>query len=153
MTDYELLKAIHVLFAVVWVGGAATIQILATRLSNANEPARMAAFAKDIEFVGMRVFMPSSIVVLIAGIWMVATSGPDFTDLWIILGLIGIAFSATVGAAFLGPESGRIGKLIEERGPEDGEVTARLERIFLVSRVELVILLLVVIDMVVKPGA
>ena len=148
-----MLKTIHVLFAVIWVGGAATTQILATRLSTANEPARMAAFAKDIEFVGTRVFMPSSIVVLGAGIWMVATSGWNFTDLWIILGLVGIAFSAIVGAAFLGPESGRIGRLIESRGPEDGEVVARMKRIFTVSRVELVILLLVVINMVVKPGA
>ena len=152
MTRYELLKTIHVLFAVIWVGGAATTQVLATRLSRANEPGRMAAFAKDIEFVGTRVFMPASLIVLAAGIWMVADSGWNFTDLWIVFGLIGIAFSATVGAAFLGPESGRIGRLIETKGPEDAEVTARLNRIFLVSRVELVILLLIVVNMVVKPG-
>lgn len=153
MTKYELLKTIHVLFAVIWVGGAATVQVLATRLSRANEPGRLAAFAKDIEFVGTRVFTPSSVVVLAAGIWMVAISGWDFIDLWIVFGLIGIAFSATVGAAFLGPESGRIGRLIEAKGPEDTEVTARLNRIFLVSRVELVVLLLIVINMVVKPGS
>jgi uncharacterized membrane protein len=153
MTKYELLKTIHVLFAVIWVGGAATTQVFATRLSRANEPARMAAFAKDIEFVGTRVYTPASVIVLAAGIWMVADSGWDFTDLWIVFGLIGIAFSATVGAAFLGPESGRIGRLIEAKGPEDAEVTSRLNRIFLVSRVELVILLLIVVNMVVKPGA
>ena len=153
MTTYELLKTIHVLFAVIWVGGAATTQILATRLSKANEPGRMAAFAKEIEFVGTRVFMPASVIVLAAGIWMVAISGWNFTDLWIVLGLVGIAFSATVGATFLGPESGRIGRLIEAKGPEDTEVTARLNRIFLVSRVELVVLLLIVINMVVKPGS
>ena len=153
MTRYELLKTIHVFFAVIWVGGAATTQILATRLSRAKEPVRLAAFAKDIEFVGTRVFTPASVLVLAAGIWMVAISGWNFTDLWIILGLIGIAFSATVGATFLGPESGRIGRLIEAKGPEDAEVTARLSRIFVVSRVELVILLLIVINMVVKPGA
>jgi hypothetical protein len=32
-------------------------------------------------------------------------------------------------------------------------VTARLNRIFLISRVELVILLLIVVNMVVKPGS
>ncbi|MDQ3954978.1 MAG: DUF2269 domain-containing protein [Actinomycetota bacterium] len=152
MRRYELLKTIHVFFAVIWVGGAATTQVLATRLSRANEPVRLAAFAKDVEFVGTRIFTPSSVVVLGAGIWMVAISGWNFTDLWIVLGLIGIAFSATVGAAFLGPESGRIGKLIEAKGPDDAEVTARLRRIFLVSRVELVVLLLIVINMVVRPG-
>jgi uncharacterized membrane protein len=153
MTKYELLKTIHVLFAVIWVGGAATTQILATRLSRANDPGRMAAFAKDIEFVGTRVFAPASVIVLGAGIWMVADSGWSFTDLWIVFGLAGIAFSATVGSAFLGPESGRIGRLIEAKGPADSEVTARLNRIFLISRVELVILLLIVVNMVVKPGA
>ncbi len=152
MSRNELLKTIHVFFAVIWVGGAATTQVLATRLSRANEPVRLAAFAKDVEFVGTRIFTPSSVVVLGAGIWMVAISGWNFTDLWIVLGLIGIAFSATVGAAFLGPESGRIGKLIEAKGPDDAEVTARLRRIFLVSRVELVVLLLIVINMVVRPG-
>lgn len=153
MTKYELLKTIHVFFAVIWVGGAATTQVLATRLSRANEPERLAGFAKDIEFVGTRVFTPASVIVLAAGIWMVAISGWNFTDLWIIFGLIGIALSATVGATFLGPESGRIGRLIEAKGPADTEVTDRLNRIFLVSRIELVVLLLIVINMVVKPGA
>ncbi len=152
MDLYETLKTIHVLAAVIWVGGAAALQVLATRLARANEPERLGAFGKDAEFVGMRVFMPASLVVLAAGIWMVVDSGWAFTDLWIILGLIGIAFSAIVGAAFLSPEAGRIGKLIEERGPADAEVISRLNRIFVVSRVELVILLLIVINMVVKPG-
>ncbi len=97
--------------------------------------------------------MPASIVVLAAGIWMVATSGWNFTDLWIILGLIGIAFSATVGAAFLGPESGRIGQLSAERGDDDPEVQRRINRIFLVSRVELVLLISVVLVMALKPFA
>lgn len=153
MSRYELLKTIHVFFAVIWVGGAATTQVLATRLARANEPARLAAFAKDIEFVGKRIFTPSSLLVLAAGIWMVVITGINFTDLWIIFGLVGIAFSATIGATFLGPESGRIGRLIEARGPEDSEVTGRIKRIFVVSRVELVVLLLIVINMVVKPGA
>ena len=61
MTTYELLETVHVFFAVIWVGGAATTQILATRLAKANEPGRMAAFARDAEFVGTRVFMPASV--------------------------------------------------------------------------------------------
>ena len=153
MDLYEFLKTIHVLFAVIWVGGAATTQILVSRLARANEPDRLAAFGKDIEVVGMRVFMPSSLIVLGAGIWMVIDAGWSFTDLWIIFGLVGIAFSAIVGATYLGPESGKIGKLIEERGPADAEVQSRMSRLFAVSRVELAILLLIVINMVIKPGA
>jgi uncharacterized membrane protein len=153
MDLYEFLKTIHVVGAVIWVGGATAFQVLATRLARADDPDRLAAFGHDAEFVGMRVFFPASMVVLAAGIWMVADSGWNFSDLWIVLGLVGIAFSAIVGATFLGPESGRLATLIEERGAADPEVASRRNRIFMVSRIELAVLLLVVVNMVIKPGA
>jgi hypothetical protein len=43
-------------------------------------------------------------------------------------------------------------KMVEERGPDDPEYRRRLARIFLVSRIELLLLILVVLDMTVKPG-
>ena len=61
-------------------------------------------------------------------------------------------FSFIVGAGYLGPESGRLSKLVEERGPEDPEYLRRVSRIFLVSRIELVLLILAVLDMTIKPG-
>ena len=60
--------------------------------------------------------------------------------------------SFIAGSAYLGPESGRLSKLVEERGPEDAEYQRRLSRIFFVSRIELVLLILVVLDMAIKPG-
>lgn len=42
--------------------------------------------------------------------------------------------------------------MVAERGPEDAEYQQRLRRIFLVSRIELLLLILVVLDMTVKPG-
>ena len=74
------------------------------------------------------------------------------TQLWVILGLLGIANSIVVGAVFLGPESGRIGRLWDERGANDPEVQRRIRRIFAISRNDLTVLLLVVVDMVVSRG-
>ena len=154
MDLFEGLKLLHVLAAVVWVGGAAASQMFALRTLSASDPTRMAAFAKDAEWVGMRVFMPASLVVLAMGIWMVLDR-PEiaFGDTWIILGLGGILFSALVGSLFLGPESGKIGKLIDAEGADNPEVQRRLKRIFLISRIELAVLLLVVVDMVVRTGS
>jgi hypothetical protein len=42
--------------------------------------------------------------------------------------------------------------MVDERGPEDAEYQRRVSRIFLVSRIELVLLVLAVLDMAVKPG-
>ena len=130
------------------------VQIYATRLIRANETVRVMVFAKDIERIGMSVFLPASILVLLLGIALVWYSPAwDLTQLWVILGLLGIANTIVVGAVFLGPESGRIGRLAEERGANDPEVQRRVRRIFAISRYDLTVLLLVVVDMVVKPGA
>jgi uncharacterized membrane protein len=150
----ETLKTVHVLAAVIWVGGAFTVQFFAIRATSSGDPAKLVEFGPNAEWVGKRIFTPASLLVLIMGIWM-TIERPEvaFGDEWIVIGLVGILFSAVVGSTFLGPESGRIGKLIEAKGPSDPDVARRMKRLFLVSRVELVILLLIVVDMVVRPGA
>ena len=48
VNTYNSLKFVHVLSAVVWVGGACTLQAFAIRISGSGEGTRMAAFAKDL---------------------------------------------------------------------------------------------------------
>jgi uncharacterized membrane protein len=148
---FELMKTLHVIAAVIWVGGAVTIQILAVRLQRAGTPQQLVSFARDAEWMGTHVYLPSSILVLLLGIGMVVDTY-GFSQLWIILGLIGIGLSVAIGAGYLGPQSGKLATLIERKGPDDPETQAALSRIFTVSRIDLVILLLIVVDMVVKPG-
>ncbi len=90
---------------------------------------------------------------LLFGVWLVAVSAWNFTDTWVALGLVGIAITVVTGAGFLGPESERIAKLGEEREPSDPELQRRIKRIYAISRIDLVVLILVVTDMVFKPGS
>lgn len=149
---YDWLKLIHVLGVIVWVGGAVAIQFVAIRAMATNDPVRQTTFTGDVEWLGMRVFTPASIVVLLAGIAMVLDAGIGFTETWILAGYGGIAFTIIVGAGFLGPESGRLKTLIAERGESDPEVIGRRRRIFLVSRIDLAVLIFVVVMMVLKPA-
>jgi uncharacterized membrane protein len=152
-TVYDWLKLVHVLAAITWVGGAIFIQIYATRLMRQKEGLKLAAFAKDIGELGMKVFMPASLTVVIVGIVIVIYAPVlDFTDTWIALGLVGAAVTFLTGAFVIGPESGRVGALAQERGPEDPEVQRRIARIFKISRIDLAVIVLVVVDMVLKPG-
>lgn len=150
----ELLVFIHILGAIVWVGGDITVQFLGARAVKATDPAVMQRFGTETEWIGMHVFMPASIVVLAAGIGLVLknNSSWDWEDPFVVVGLLGIAFSIIVGSAFLGPESGRVGKLTEEKGPADPEVKKRISRLINVSRFELLVLVVVVFFMAVKPG-
>ena len=152
MSVYEILLTIHIIAAVIWVGGAFAVNVLVARMQKANQHARLLDLGKDFETLGMKVFMPASIVVLLAGIGLVLeVDGFDFTDFWIVFGLAGIAFSVVVGAGYLGPESGRLNALAAERGPDDPEVQSRMRKLANISRFELLILLLVVADMAIKP--
>jgi uncharacterized membrane protein len=151
-TTYQWYLAVHILAAVVWVGGALATQVFALRATRTNDGTRIANFAQDAEWIGMRVFLPSSLILVIFGFMLVGERDWAW-DFWLVFALAVWALSVVVGAAFLGPESGRIAKITEREGPDSAEATARLKRIFLISRIELVLLILVVIDMAVKPGA
>jgi uncharacterized membrane protein len=153
VTLYLVLKSLHVLAAITWVGGAIMTQAFAIRTLRSGDPERMATFASDVEFIGQRMFTTASLVLLLLGIWMVIIGPWSFGMTWILFALIVFGGSFALGAGFLGPESGRIGKLMEAQGPSSPEVQRRIRRIFLVSRIELLFLILVVFDMVIKPGA
>ena len=152
MTWYTFFKSVHVTAAAIWVGGAMMIQAFAFRITRTGDARRQAEFAKDTEVVGMRVFVPSTWLVLLGGIAMMINLDWSWGANRIVFGLIAFALSFVVGAGFLGPEGGRIAAVIEREGPESPEAQARIRRILLISRCELVILITVIFNMVVKPS-
>ena len=151
MTWYSLFKSIHVIAAVIWVGGAAMIQAYAFRILRTGDGRRQADFSKDKEVVGMRVFVPASLILFLAAIAMMVNLHWSWNQNWIVLGLIAFGLSFVLGAGFLGPEGGRIAELIEREGPDSPAAQARIRRILTVSRCELIVLLTVIVNMVVKP--
>lgn len=71
-------------------------------------------------------------------------------DDWIVIGLILFAVTFFSGAAFFGPESGRIKKLIQTEGAAAAQ--ARAKRIIVLSRIDLMVLFLIIFDMSAKPS-
>jgi uncharacterized membrane protein len=150
---YKWLLAFHILLAVVWVGSNIAIQIFVIRAARASSD-RMAYLASEIEWYGTRVLLPSALALVVLGFLLLHESNGayDLGQGWVAFGFAVWLLSSISGAGFLGPESGRLGKIVEERGPDDPEYQRRLRRTFLISRIELVLLILVVLDMTVKPG-
>jgi len=150
---YKWPLAFHILFAVVWVGSNTAIQIFVIRATRAGGD-RVAFFAKEIEWYGTRVLIPSALILVVLGFILLGESDGawDLGQGWVTFGFVVWLLSFIAGAGYLGPESGRLSKLVEDRGPEDAEYQRRLSRIFLISRIELLLLVLVVLDMAVKPG-
>jgi uncharacterized membrane protein len=153
VNTYTILKTFHVLFAVIWVGGGVAINFLGTRAVRSGSGERMAVFAREAEWLGTHVYLPSSLLLLLSGILGVLEGNLGFTTLWVLLGLIGIGITIITGSTFLGPQSKKAAELIETRGVEDPEAKRTVARLVAVGRIDLVVLTLVVVDMVLKPGA
>jgi uncharacterized membrane protein len=149
MTWYSFLLFAHVAMAVIWVGGGLMMQLFGIRASMSGEPSRMATLGEDIEWIANGVFIPGSLLAFLTGVLLVVESDfYGFGDDWIVIGLVLYAISFFSGILFIGPESGRIGKLTAEGSPEAGPRTLRL---ILFSRLELVLLFGLIYDMTVKP--
>lgn len=151
MTDYRIFLFIHVLAAVVWVGGAAMAQILISRQLKRNDPAALAALGKEIGEIGERVFTPLSVVLLLAGIYMVIDADIGFTTGWVAYGLGGIVATIAIGAGYLGPQGKKLGDLVREKGPGAPGVGETIQRLVLVSRIDLAILISVIFVMTYRP--
>jgi uncharacterized membrane protein len=152
ITTYQIYLSIHILAAVLWVGGAFAVQVLAIRAARPSARLQIGSLAAEIEFVGTRVFIPASLVLLVMGFLLVGKGSWDW-HFWLVFALAVWIASFLVGAGFLGPQSRKLSEDVERYGIDSAQATARLQRIFLVSRVELVFLLLVVLDMALKPGS
>jgi uncharacterized membrane protein len=151
ITNYQLALSFHTFAAVIWVGGALILQVLSILALRSPLPGRTAEFAGEAELVGMRIFMPAALVLLGLGFYLVY-EGEWGYPLWVWLGLAGYAFSFVTGIAFISPQSKRIKGLLEAQGPESAEAKERIRRVLLVSRIEALILVLIVFDMALKPG-
>jgi uncharacterized membrane protein len=153
MDLYEVLKFIHVLAAASWVGGVIVLQVNGAWLNKKNDPHDFVTFVSLQAYLGKRYFMPLAITTVAAGVAMVLDAEAwGFGDTWILIGIVLYVISVVVGAGFLGPQSEKIQEGLASGGPPDTALQARIKNVVLVSRVDVVVLILVVADMVIKPG-
>lgn len=147
---YEWLLALHILAAITWVGGGITGQVLASRMK--RDPDRLVRTALDLEWLGTHVYLPASLILLLAGIGMVLEGQWGFTTPWVLIGLIGWGATVVTGTVFLGPQIKKVHAAIEQKGMDDPSVAPAIERLFVLSRIDLAVLILIVLDMAIKPG-
>jgi uncharacterized membrane protein len=149
---YDLIKYVHVLAAITWVGGAFYSQLMAIQIQRSTDPNDLPKFGRQVESIGTRVFLPASIILFIAGVILVAQRW-SFSQAWVSIAIALWLVSLLAGALYLGPRSKKLGELFAAEGPTSVAARSLLARLFLVSRLELISFAVIVFLMVVKPGA
>jgi uncharacterized membrane protein len=100
-TLYDWLMFGHVLAAMVWLGGWATLSILALQALRAQDEVSVARFAATMRFVGPRLFAPATVLVAGLGVWLVLDSQDwRFGQTWVALAIGLFVAVFVVGAGF-----------------------------------------------------
>jgi len=151
LTWYELWLFLHVTAAIVWIGGAVTIQVFGILTKRAADPAKTAFFAENVSWTILRVFLPASLVVLASGVGLTEERNWDWGEPFIVFGLVGLALVSVVAFGFLARALGRAGAELASEGPSPA-LGLRIRNLVWLSRVLLVVLLAIVFVMTVKIG-
>lgn len=149
---YNVLKFLHIMAAVVWVGGAILLQAMAQFALKSDLSGRAAEFAGEVEVIGKRFFTPLSFVVLVLGIGLVQQGDWGFGKPWVILGMLGIVATIATGAGYLGPQMGKLAKVIQTEGADAPSVRTKMKTILNVARIDIVVLVVIIFVMVTKVG-
>jgi uncharacterized membrane protein len=148
---YALFRVAHVVVAVFWVGGGLLLTVLGLRAERSTDPNEIATLVRQAAFTGEKLFAPAGGIVFLTGIAMMINTDWGWGKFWVVVGLLGYAITFITGVAVLSPLAKKIETLIEEKGTDAPETQATIQRILLVARIDVTVLLLVVVDMVTKP--
>ena len=153
MSLYEILLFAHITTAILWVGAGFSLVVLGLLGELKDDEGSMRTALDGANRLGNVYFLPASLLVIVFGIALVAESEAwSFGQLWIVLGLVGYALTFVTGVALIKPRGERIGRMIEQaRGTMTPEAMLEGRKLLTLARIDYVVLLLVVLDMVVKP--
>ena len=120
MTWYDWFKAGHVLVAVLWVGGGATLALLAIMTLRLKDPLQVARFAHQAGKIGELLYTPASLLVLLFGIGLMTNdqSPWDWDLLWVQIALAGWALTFLVGFFWIRPRRRSSRRRSGRRGPK-----------------------------------
>jgi putative copper resistance protein D len=148
---YDWLLFLHIVAAMVWVGGTVLLSALAARTVRSRDADAVARFVGSLRVIGPLVLAPAPAVLLGVGIWMVLDTGAwDFGQTWVRLALGLFAAALLVGVAHQSVAA--IGAERAVRGGDHAAALRRLTRWLLGAGVILLLQLVAVWDMVFKPG-
>lgn len=150
MDWYSICKFLHIVAAIVWLGGALIMVILGMAADRARDDKDIVAIVLKVAWAAERVYVPASMATLVFGIVATTINGL-WSALWVNLGFVGIVVTICLGVFVLTPRAKRA-KAAYEAGGATPEVIAISRDILTIARFDMAVLFTVVADMVLKPG-
>jgi uncharacterized membrane protein len=148
---YGILKVVHVLSVIVWIGGATALAAVTARLVRARDRATLAAFLPQSIRFGQTMGGPSSILVLLTGIAMVIMGKIGFRPLWVSWGFAGILLHFVFGAVVMRKRTMNLAAALSATPADDARIADAGRRVRVGTLIYLLIMASAIVVMVLKP--
>ncbi len=150
MDLYLLLKFVHVVGAILWVGGASILTLLVVILDRRGDDRATLTGVSYVALLGNKVFAPLGMLVILLGLILAWLGGYGFAA-WTVLSAVIVACTFLLGAMVLGPTCERTVRIWEDTGDAPlcigmGRRVLRLVKLDLGGQFAIIAL------MVLKPG-
>lgn len=145
MTLYEVLLIAHVLGVTIWLGGSLVILLLWRRALATTDPVAIGMQAATGLWFDRRLVIPSSLVVLLAGGWLMTEGSWGMDQGWLHIGMAAVFAAAGVSLLWTGRMEKRVA---------GGAASSQLAgRITLGMVISIALMLVAFWAMIVKPFA
>ena len=147
MRDFLLI--VHLLAVATWIGGGLALNVITTR----TPPEHRAQVIPQISWYGNYVLTGASVVLILAGFGLVAEDDISLGSTWILIALAIWIVSGAIGGGVIGKAAEKLKELATADGPPDvAQMQSLYNRIILFSRLDILLLVGALVDMVTKPG-
>jgi uncharacterized membrane protein len=153
MSYYEILLFLHIVGATIWLGSAFMLQALFYRARKTDDALLTERVSSHTQWLAQRIFIPTSLAVLVLGILLTIEGPWTFDQLWIVIALAAFGATFVWGVGVIEPEGKRLHAAMAAHGPEHPETGRHSARIDAYMKLDLVLLFVVVFDMALKPTA
>jgi uncharacterized membrane protein len=148
---YGLLKFLHVLSVIIWVGGITGLAVVTWRVARERNRMALAALLRQSTAFGQGIVGPASGIVLLSGLAMVRLSHIGFGTFWVWWGYGGIAVHGFTGGIFLRKRVAALSEIASAQSGDDAALISAARRLWTTQLVYLLILATVVAVMILKP--
>jgi len=148
---YGVLKFLHVLSVIAWIGGVVALTVLTRRIARERNREILSAWLRQATSYGQMVAGPASGIVLLTGAAMVGMAKLGFGTFWVVAGFIGIVLHILLGAVLVRKRTMELARIASSGAGDDAALLEASRKLWTVQLIYIALMALVVAAMVLKP--
>jgi len=151
MNWYGVLKYIHILSVVIWLGGLTGLVIALWKVAREKDRALLAVFLKQTLAYAQGVAGPAAGFVLLTGLTMVWLGNIGYNTFWVWFGYAGVLVQGVFGGLVIRKRAIELLALTSEQSAEEAALAVAFQRLRNAQLIYLILFAIIIAGMVIKP--